>query len=207
MNAGSDPFPAPAVVLASASRTRASMLDAAGIAHHVDPARVDEAEIKLSMSHGGADPLDAAVFLAEMKAQRISPRHPDALVIGADQILECEGRWFDKPESPEEARRQLVALRGREHRLATAVCVARNGQRIWHARSAPRLLMRDFSDDFLDDYIDRAGDAVCASVGGYQLETIGVQLFSRIDGDYFAILGLPLLELADFLREHGVLKK
>ena len=125
-------------------------------------------------------------------------------MIGADQILECDGAWFDKPRSMSEARSHLLALRGRTHRLATAACVVRDGQRIWHHVSVPALTMRAFSDAFLDSYLERCGDDLLSSVGAYRLEGAGAQLFARIRGDFFTILGLPLLELLGFLREHGV---
>lgn len=138
---------------------------------------------------------------------RVSRKVPGALVIGADQILDCAGVWFDKPPDLDHARAHLVALRGREHRLATAVCVVRDGQRLWHHREAPRLTMRAFSDAFLDAYIALEGRAMLVSVGGYRLEGPGVQLFSTIAGDHSAILGLPLLPLLEFLRGHGVVER
>lgn len=198
--------PAPAVVLASASTTRAEMLRRAGIVHSIDPAHVDEDEIKRGMRASGATSAELAETLAELKGRKVSSRHGGALVIGADQVLNCQGGWFDKPGDRAQARAQLLELRGKMHDLISCVCVMRDGQRLWHHVGRARLTMRPFSEDFLDDYLNRAGDAVLHSVGAYQLEGLGAQLFSRIDGDYFTILGLPLLPLLDFLRNHGVVR-
>ncbi|BBK39756.1 Maf-like protein [Allostella sp. ATCC 35155] len=195
------------VILASASRVRASLLTAAGLTFEVVVSAVDEDEIKRSLRADGADVATAADTLALAKAQRVSQRHPGALVIGADQILDCNGTWFDKPPDIAHARAQLFALRGRSHILATAVCVVRNGERIWHARAQPRLTMRTFTADFLDRYLEREGASVLSSVGAYRLEGLGVQLFAAIDGDHFSILGLPLLPLLEFLRQHGVVER
>ncbi|SLN20899.1 Maf family protein [Oceanibacterium hippocampi] len=192
------------VVLASASIARARLLSSAGIEVTRQPAAVDEETIKESFRHSGAAAIDAAQALAELKARKISAREPDALVIGADQILRAGEDWFDKPADRAAARAQLLLLRGREHRLETAVAVARGGTVIWHHRESPKLVMRDFSEQFLDAYLAHAGDAILQSVGAYHLEGIGVQLFGRIEGDYFSILGLPLLALLGFLRQNRV---
>lgn len=194
----------PAVVLASASRTRAGMLERAGVAVTCDAAAVDEEEVKRSLRADGAPVEAVAEALAGMKAHRVARRHPDALVIGADQMLECEGAWFDKPDGRAAARAQLLALRDRTHRLVSAAVVVRNGERLWHATAAATLRVRPFSDRFLDAYLDTVGDAVLHSVGAYQIEGMGVQLFSRVEGDVFTILGLPLLPMLGFLRAHGV---
>jgi septum formation protein len=146
-----------------------------------------------------------ATILATEKACAVSRRDPEALVIGADQLLACGTEWLDKPRDLGEARHQLLGLRGRTHVLATAVCAAREGVPIWHATSAPELTMRHFTEEFLDAYLAAEGEALLSSVGAYRLEGRGVQLFSRISGDYFAILGLPLIELLGFLRERGLL--
>lgn len=183
------------------------MLEAAGVRVEVDAPSVDEAALKSAMRAQGADAAETAEALAAMKAQRISARWPGALVIGADQMLECEGTWFDKPADRAEARETLKCLRGRSHELVTAVCVARDGLILWHHIARARLTMRRFSDAFLEAYLSRIGDSACESVGAYQLEGLGVQLFSRIDGDHFTIVGLPLLPLLDFLRGHGVIEQ
>ena len=198
---------APTLVLASASPTRAQLLTAAGIGFATIVSAVDEDEIKRSMQREGSDAATAADALAEAKAARVSRRAPGALVIGADQILDCGGVWFDKPPDIAHARGHLTALRGRAHSLATSVCVVRDGQRLWHHREAPRLTMRAFSDAFIESYLAAEGAAVLGSVGAYRLEGPGIQLFARIEGDHFSILGLPLLPLLDFLRGHGVVAR
>ena len=152
------------------------------------------------------DAADGALALAEGKARQVAARHDRALVIGADQILVSGEVWFDKPTDITEARAHLRALRGRTHDLATAAFAVQAGTRLWHAVSQPRLMMRDFTDAFLDDYIGAEGPDILGSVGAYRLEGRGVQLFEQIEGDHFAILGLPLLELLCFLRETGEIR-
>jgi septum formation protein len=195
---------APEVVLASASRSRLELLRRAGLHLRAEPARVDESEVKASLRAEQADAAAAAETLAELKASKISLRAPGALVIGADQILDCEGRWFDKPPDRAAAVAHLRALGGKTHALATAVCVVRDGVRIWHHREAPRLTMRPLDGVYIESYLDAAGPAVLETVGAYRLEDLGAQLFTKVSGDYFTILGLPLLPLLGFLREHGV---
>jgi septum formation protein len=193
------------MILASSSRTRAALLDRAGIKATRDPPRIDETEIKAFNRRKGAEPGIAAMALAEAKALTVAARHPKALVIGADQILNCNGTWLDKPAGRADARSQLALLRGQSHELATAVCVARDADVIWHDLQRPRLVMRAFSDEFLDSYVGGLTREDLGAVGAYRLEGPGVQLFERIEGDYFAILGLPLLPLLEFLRDHGAL--
>lgn len=195
----------PPPVLASGSPTRLAMLSEAGVPVAVDPALVDEEEIKQSCHAAGLDAADAAEALAELKARRTATRHRGRLVIGADQMLECDGRWFDKPADRDGARQQLADLRGRRHRLVSAAVVVRDDQRLWHAVTTAELTMRPFSDAFLDRYLDVAGTDVLSSVGAYRIEGLGAQLFERVSGDHFTILGLPLLPLLDFLRIQGVL--
>jgi len=190
------------LVLASASATRAALLERAGFRVLRDPASVDEDEVKAAFRSEKSDAASCAIALAEAKAERVSRRHPGDLVIGADQILDCNGVWFDKPPDLAHARAQLVALRGKRHELATAVTVYRDGANLWHEVDLPRLTMRAFSDDFLDAYIADCGEEILGCVGAYQLEALGAQLFERIEGDFFAILGLPLLPLLGFLRAH-----
>jgi septum formation protein len=193
------------IVLASASKVRRKLLQAAGLEILVDPAAVDEAAVKESYAGEGAGPGEIAEALAELKAMRISPRHPGLITLGADQILDCEGRRFDKPEGLEGARAQLQALSGRHHRLISSLVAMRDGERLWHHTGEAVLTMRKFSDAFLEGYLTAAGPEVLESVGAYQLEGRGAQLFTRIEGDYFTILGLPLLPLLDFLRLQGEL--
>jgi septum formation protein len=194
----------PSVILASGSATRARLLTAAGLSIARETAAVDEAEVKAALKAEGASAARVAEALAELKAVKVSRRHPGALVVGCDQMLERDGRWFDKPDSLAAARDQLLALAGRDHRLLTSIAVVRDGARLWHHSESATLTMRSFSDGFLDAYLAAVGDAALASVGAYQLEGPGAQLFAHIRGDYFAILGLPLLPLLDFLRNHGV---
>lgn len=195
------------VVLASASTARAALLRAAGIGFAVEPAAIDESRLKDNARRAGDPPIRCALALAAEKACAVSRRHPEALVIGGDQLLAAGADWFEKPRDLAEARTQLLALRGRTHTLATAVCVAQGGTTQWEATSASELTMRCFSDAFLDAYILAEGESLLGSVGGYRLEGRGVQLFARISGDHFAVLGLPLLELLEFLRERGVVMR
>ena len=201
MKLASDESP---VILASSSSSRATLLKNAGVAFEQLSPRVDEEEMKHSMQAAGASASETAVALAELKALKISKEVPDALVIGADQMLECGSVWFDKPVDMTYAKAHLTALKGKTHQLQNAVCVAKTGTIIWHYVDEARLTMRPFSDDFLDDYLERAGEDILRSVGAYQLEGIGSQLFTEVDGDFFSILGLPLLPLLDFLRGHKV---
>ena len=194
------------LVLASGSATRARLLADAGLPILVDPAAVDEEEIRTSFQAEGRDADACAAALAEAKAKRVSARHTGALVLGADQILECGGRWLEKPRDPEAARAQLTLLRGKRHTLITAAAVVRNGALLWHTIDRAQLTMRAFTDGFLDDYVAAGGEDLLGSVGGYQLEGLGAQLFGRVEGDFFSILGLPLLPLLDFLRGHGALE-
>ena len=191
----------PAVVLASQSAARAALLRAAGLGFEQRPARIDEAAIKASMQGEGAEA--CALTLAGLKAARI--RDPDALVIGADQILVCEEAWFDKPADLAAARAQLLRLRGRTHELVTAIVCRRGGEEVWRHVVRPRLEMRRFSDAFVDAYLAAEREAVLTSVGAYRLEGAGIHLFDRVEGEHSAILGLPLLALLGFLRQHGVL--
>jgi septum formation protein len=200
----STPDDIPKLVLASASTSRAGLLRAAGVDFAIDPADIDESVIKQDHQARGGHVESCAMALAEAKAHAVAARHLDALVIGADQILVCDGEWFDKPSDLAEAAAQLRRLRGRDHLLVTACCVYRNDGKLWQAISTPKLSMRPFGDAFLAGYIVEEGEAVLGSVGSYRIESRGVQLFVRIEGDHFAILGLPLLELLAFLRRHGV---
>ncbi len=195
----------PHLVLASASASRRALLEHAGLRFSAHAAAVDEATAKQAARASGASAAGVALLLAEMKARRIARGESDALVIGCDQMLVCGEQWFDKPSDQAEARAHLCALRGRTHELVTAVLCLRGGQRIWHHVARPRLTMRDFGDAFLDAYLEAEGEAVTTTVGAYRLEGLGVHLFDAVEGEYAAILGLPLLPLLGFLRQHGVL--
>ena len=194
----------PELILASASAARAGVLRSAGLRFSVCSAAIDESAVKDAAKADGASADDTAILLADLKAQRIARSRPDSLVLGADQILVCEGCWFDKPRDMAEARDHLVSLRGRVHHLATALVCRRAGTRVFHHVSRPRLTMRPFSDDFLDAYLAHEGDAVLSSVGAYRVEELGIHLFDEIEGEHSAVLGLPLRPLLGFLRQHGV---
>lgn len=182
------------------------MLRDAGVEIEIVAAHIDEHEVLQSFRRDGAAPAQVAETLAELKARRVSAKFPGRLVLGADQMLDCGGTWLEKPCDRAEARRHLELLRGKTHRLISSAVLVRDGTRLWHHTAAADLTMRDFSGDFLDAYLAAAGDAVLGSVGAYQLEGLGAQLFARIDGDFFTILGLPLLAVLDILREQGMLK-
>lgn len=194
---------APPLILASASPSRRQLLANAGLVFSVEPSGLDEDEVKRSLgSH--APPQELASTLAEMKAVKVSRRHSGAMVIGADSTLACNGRMFDKPPDLAAARQQLQSLGGQTHELFSSVVVARGGVRLWHWSERARLTMRPMNDAFIDSYLARAGSDVLTSVGAYQLEGLGAHLFNRVDGDYFTILGLPLLPLLAFLAGHGI---
>jgi septum formation protein len=193
------------IVLASASPTRARMLASAGVDFEVSPARVDEDVAKASLKAVGATPHDISIGLAELKARQVSDRSPGRLVLGADQVMTCDGRMYDKPRDATAASEQLKALRGRWHEQISAASVFRDGERLWYHVDRARLYVRDFSDVFLEDYLRGAGPGALNGPGAYQLESLGVQLFTRIDGDFFTVLGLPLLPVLGYLRSQGVI--
>lgn len=182
------------------------MLEAAGLVFEVESPRVDEEAAKASLRAEGLKPRDQADALAELKALSVS-RKRGGFVIGADQMLAIDGDVLDKPKDAAEARTHLEHLRGKTHELITAAVIAKEGAIIWRHIDTPKLRMRAFSDAFLDSYIERAGENVLHSVGAYQIEGLGAQLFERVEGDYFSILGLPLLPLLSFLREHNVVQR
>jgi septum formation protein len=195
------------LVLASGSAIRAQLLRQAGLDFRVETAAIDEGEIKLSLKADQVPVERVAEALAETKANRVASRYDaTALVIGADQMLDIDGAWLDKPADIDEARRHLVQLRGRSHRLVSSVVLIKGGTRIWHYTADAHLRMRPFSDTFLDQYLAATTPDVLHSVGCYHLEGMGVQLFDRIDGDFFTILGLPLLPLLNQLRQIGILQ-
>ena len=193
----------PHLILASGSQTRLALLRDAGLTVVARPVAIDEAEIKRTARGDGAGPDQTALLLAELKARQI--HDPDAIVIGADQLLVCEGRWFDKPPDLVAARAHLLALRGRSHELHTAVVLRHADRMIWQHIARPRLTMRAFSDAALDAYLALEAERILSSVGAYRLEGLGIQLFTGVEGEHSAILGLPMLELLGFLRQRGVL--
>jgi septum formation protein len=191
------------LILASASPIRATLLRQAGLDFTTQTPRIDEAALRDAALAEGASPRDIADTLAEMKALRISARNPGALVIGCDQVLALGKAVLGKPADLAAARAQLLSLRDREHRLLSAAVVCQDGAPLWRHVSEARLTMRAFSDAFLDAYLARNTDAATGSVGAYRLEEEGIRLFSAIEGDYFTILGLPLLPLLSWLTLRG----
>ena len=196
----------PQIILASGSSIRKTLLTNAGVPFTAMPARVDEDAIKAALKAEDATPRDVADALAEFKARKLAEKHPDALVIGSDQVLEFQGQMLSKPASREDAAGQLRAMRGKQHKLLSAVVVYENAEPVWRYVGQVRLLMRDVSDAFLEGYLDRNWPGIGNCVGAYKLEEEGVRLFSRVEGDYFTVLGLPLLELIGFLTQKGVIE-
>jgi septum formation protein len=192
------------LILASGSIVRAQLLRQAGIAFEVSVAAIDESEIKASLRAEGLAVERVAEALAEAKAHRVAARFHEAFVLGADQMLDLDGDWLDKPRDLDEARTHLRKMSGRTHRLVSGTVLFKNGTRIWHQTTEARLTMRALSDAFIERYLASAGTAILGSVGAYQLEGLGAQLFDRIDGDFFSILGLPLLPVLAMLRQHGL---
>lgn len=195
------------LILASASLPRARLLAAAGVQFRIMPADMDETVPKRDSAAKGHDTATTAHRLAVEKASAVARNHPDALVLGADQILSLGGEIISKCRNENEAASLLRRLRGRTHELVTAVVLVRDGIELWSHVSTPRMTMRAFSDVFLQDYLARAGAALTQCVGCYELEGLGVQLFERMEGDYFSVLGLPLLSVLAALREHGVIAR
>jgi septum formation protein len=194
------------LILASTSATRQRLLRDAGLRFTAEAAQVDESVVLESLAAEKARGRDAADVLAELKAVRVSGRHPGAMVIGADQVLSVDAEMFQKPGTRAAARLQLQRLRGRTHVLSSAVCVARDSSVVWRVVEEAKMTMRTFSDEFLDAYLVEAGEDILGSVGAFHVEGLGIQLFSRIEGDSFTIQGLPLLPLIDFLRTHGMVR-
>lgn len=195
------------LVLASQSPTRCKMLASAGINFVVRPAHVDEEGLRGSATALSMPPVEMAVLLAEMKARKVahdSGGHPSGFVLGADQILVCDNQTLGKPKDYEMAATQLRLLSGKTHQLVTAAVIYRDGERIWHHVKTSSLRMRPLNDKFIYDYLLAIGDAAVASPGSYQMEGLGAHLFSSIEGCFYAVLGLPLLEVLAFLRGHGL---
>ena len=192
------------LILASGSAIRAEMLRNAGVSFTVDPADVDEGFIRDKMLDESRPAIEIAEALAAAKAQTVAQKHPSDLVLGADQVLVCEGRLFEKPTSINNAADQLRFLRGKQHELLSAVAVVENDRLVWQTVGRVQLTMRDFSDAFLAVYLESQGEDLLTTVGAYKLEGAGAQLFSHVEGDYFSVLGLPLLEVLAFLRTKNI---
>lgn len=187
------------LILASGSTIRQKMLYHAGLDCEVIPADLDEEALKAD----DENPVDVAVALSKAKANHVSQEHPEALVIGADQVLVFEGQIYSKAKDTHEAREKLRAMRGKTHSLISAVSVSRHQETLWSAYDMVDLTMYDFDDDFLERYCEKAGDALTRSVGAYEYESVGSWLFNNVQGDYFTILGMPLLPLLGYLRSQG----
>jgi septum formation protein len=193
------------VILASTSQIRSKLLDGAGVSHDVVASRIDEDSVKKALEAEGAPPRDIADTLAEMKARKIAEKGQGGLVIGCDQVLSLKGKVLSKPETIEDARSQLNALRGETHQLLSAAVIYEDLKPVWRHVGLARLSMRDFSDDYCDDYLARNWDSIRWSVGGYKIEEEGIRLFRMVQGDTFTIQGLPLLELLSYLTLRGTL--
>ncbi len=197
------------IVLASASQVRTRLLTAAGVRHDIIPAHIDEGEVRDRLLAEDAAHNSIAEVLAELKAQHVAMGLAadvavNTIVLGADQVLSCEGELFEKPVGLGGVREHLKRLMGKDHTLHAAVCAVRGGNVIWHHNSSARLRMRTLTDDFIARYVETVGEAACQSVGAYEMEGMGPHLFSEIDGDFFDILGLPLLPVLEFLRNEDV---
>ncbi|WP_390911668.1 Maf family nucleotide pyrophosphatase [Pseudosulfitobacter sp. SM2401] len=191
------------LILASGSEIRAQLLRNAGVPFNIEIARVDEKMIKESLLAEGASPRDIADALAESKARKVASKHPDAMVLGCDQVLDFQGALLSKPDSPDQAISQIKSMRGERHSLLSAAVIYNEGKPIWRHVGQVRLRMRQASDSYIQDYVTRNWDSIRHSVGGYKLEEEGVRLFHSIEGDYFNVLGMPLLELLAFLTLRG----
>jgi septum formation protein len=191
------------LVLASSSPFRRLLMQNAGLTFETRAAAIDERAIEAALEAGAATPEKVALELARAKALEVSGHYPAAFVIGSDQTMSLGERVYHKPTSREEAREHLVSLSGQTHHLNSGVAIVRDGEVLWQTVARAAMHVRPLSDDYIERYLDQAGEAVMTSVGGYQLEGLGIQLFERIDGDYFTILGLPMLPLLQALRELG----
>lgn len=193
------------IILASASPHRKALLAAAGVPFEAVAPQVDERAVEQALGPEGSNGENLAMILAQVKAEEVSERHPGALVIGADQTLVLDDRIHHKPADMEEARCNLLSLRGRTHQLHAAVCLVENGKVVWEHLATVDMTMRAVDPGFIGRYLARIGDRALHSVGSYQIEAEGIQLFERIDGDYFAIIGLPMLPLLTALHDRGLL--
>lgn len=193
------------IILASTSEIRSNLLRNAGVNHDIIPARIDEDSVKRALEAEGAPPRDIADTLAEMKARKVAEKGQGGLVIGCDQVLSFKGKVLSKPETRDDARTQMNTLRGETHQLLSAAVIYEDLKPVWRHVGVARLSMRDFSDAYRDDYLDRNWDSIRWSVGGYKIEEEGIRLFRMVQGDTFTIQGLPLLELLSYLTLRGTL--
>ena len=191
------------IILASGSKIRADLLENTGLSFEIHPAEIDEASIRDVFKSTETDPADIAEILAESKATQISELEPDALVIGCDQILTLGKEIFEKPTNKDEVYNTLFKLRGKTHTLISAIVIVKGGEVLWRYSERAELKMHEFSPEFLGQYLALCGDKVMTSVGAYHLESFGIHLFEEIRGDYFTILGFPVLALLKFLRKEG----
>lgn len=191
------------LVLATSSTIRQQILSDAGVSFEAIAARIDESSIKDALLADAQPPRNIADALAELKAQKVAMRHPNSLILAMDQVLVADGELFDKPNQRAEAKTQLQSLSGTSHHLISAAVAYENNAPVWRSVKTAKLTMRPLSDAFLDQYLEHEGDAILNCVGAYRLEGLGAQLFTSIEGDYFTILGLPLLEILAFLRTRG----
>ena len=192
-------------ILASESVTRRRLLESAGLVFDSFPAQIDEEEIKKSLAAAGAQPQEIATFLAEQKACKVSEKYPESIVIGGDQVLEFNGSILSKPRTENKAKEQILTLRNSQHCLISSVCVAEGGQRVWHQTNKALMHFRDFSDQFLEQYLIKSKEELYNGPGGYKVEGYGIQLLNRIEGDFFTVLGLPLIPLLQYLRTRGLM--
>ena len=195
------------IILASGSSIRRTLLESAGLDFDVVNARIDEETVRDALLEENASPRDIADALAELKAQKVSAKHLDALVIGCDQVLNFEGRIISKPTSKDALQEQLKDMRGNRHELLSAVVVYEQGKPVWRHVGVVRMTMRNFSDSYLEDYLTRNWESVRDAAGGYKLEEEGVRLFAAVHGDYFNVLGLPLIELLSYFGVRGVIEQ
>lgn len=195
------------LILASGSQVRRQMLESAGVLFRTLPARVDEDALRAALEAEATQPRDIADAMAEAKARKIGEKNPDSMVIGCDQVLAFENGILSKPTSPDDARTHLQALCGKRHDLLSAVVIYEAGKPVWRHVGEVRMTMRNFSESYLDSYLDRNWESVRHAVGAYKLEEEGVRLFTQVDGDYFTVLGLPLLDLLAYLTLRGVIEK
>ena len=193
------------IILASASSIRQEMLRNAGVSFDIKVASLDEDSIKASLSHEQAPVRDCADVLAELKAEKVARSNPDALIIGSDQVLEFDGQTFSKPTDKAEAIAQLQSLSGKLHKLYSAAVIYDQGRPVWRYIGQAKMTMRPLGDAYISDYVDRNWDHIQYCVGGYQIEAEGARLFSKIDGDHFSILGMPLIQVLGYLTSLGAI--